>query len=130
MTENPFGDDSHVSDAGKRPYLVLVSAGKDNLAMTQAVIQNIQKHVDAKSNPLWIDSKGLGIFVETDLVAWAIQERAISGLKPDLLEAFKELLVVEIGEDWFARKDSPMTNWLTKHVGAPRIVPRAQLRRR
>lgn len=130
MSENPFGDDSSVVTVERRPYLILVAASKDNLSMTQAIVQNIQKHVDTKSNPLWIDSKGIGIFVQTELVASVIQERAVAGLKKDQLEAFKEMLVLEIGEDWFARKDAPTTVWLAKHVGDARIVPKTQSRRR
>jgi hypothetical protein len=130
MSENPFGDDANVTKVETRPYLILVAASKDNLSMTQAIVQNIKKHVDTKSNPLWIDSKGIGIFVRTELVASVIQERAVAGLKSDLLEAFKELLVLEIGEDWFARKDAPTTQWLAKHIGDARIVPRAQSKRR
>ncbi len=130
MTENPFGDDDDASTSEKRQFLVLLSAGKDSLSMTQAIVQNIKKDVDPKSNPLWIDSKGIGILVETELVAASIWNRAIAGLDHERSEALKDMLILEVGQDWMARKDAPATHWLTTHVGSPRLVPRDQLRRR
>ncbi|KAB1444182.1 hypothetical protein [Bordetella bronchiseptica] len=127
MAENPFGD---TVATNKNRFLVLLSAGKDNLSMTQAVVQNIKKEVDTKASPLWIDSRGIGLFVETELVAGAVWDRALAGLDHNQSEAFKDMVVLEIGQDWMARKDSSMTHWLASHVGDPRIVPRDQMRRR
>ncbi|MHA7124251.1 hypothetical protein ACWV16_26470 [Achromobacter xylosoxidans] len=130
MTENPFGEDATTSAPEKRRYLVLLSASKDSLAMTQTIVENIRKEVDSRSNPLWIDSKGIGILVESDLVAAAIWSRAIGGLDHDRSEAVRDMLILEIGQDWMARKDAPATHWLATHVGSPRLVPRDQIRRR
>ncbi|MGS1109143.1 hypothetical protein ACVCNH_23005 [Achromobacter anxifer] len=132
MTENPFGDDAETQTqtSEKRQFLVLLSASKDSLSMTQAIVQNLKKDVDPKSNPLWIDSKGIGILVETELVAASIWNRALAGLDHERSEALKDMLILEVGQDWMARKDAAATHWLTTHVGEPHIVPRDQLRRR
>ncbi|MFE0843159.1 hypothetical protein [Achromobacter insolitus] len=133
MTENPFGDDTETAASEKpekRQFLVLLSASKDSLSMTQSIVQNLKKDVDPKSNPLWIDSKGIGILVETELVAASIWNRALAGLDHERSEALKDMLILEVGQDWMARKDAAATHWLTTHVGYPRIVPRDQIRRR
>lgn len=127
MTNNPFGDSASEQ---KSRYLILLSAGKDNLSSVQSIVQNIKKNVDPKASPLWIDSKGLGIFVESPLVATSIWSSALSELEFSQTEALKDMVVIEIGKDWMARKDSTMTHWLATHVGSPRIAPREQLRRR
>ena len=128
MAENPFGDSDDTEP--KQHYLVLLSAGKDNLSMVQTIVENIKKTVDSKADPLWIDSKGLGIFVEADLVASEIWSHALSGLGHEQVEAVKDMLILEIGEDWAARRDARTEHWLTRHVGAPRIAPYDKQRRR
>lgn len=121
MTENPFGDSSP-KPASSRPYLVLISASKDNLALVQQIVKNVQASVDKKASPLWIDSKGIGLLVETDLAAWEIRKAALSiemRLSPDDLKSF---LIVEIGPDWAAPKDATTEHWLSSHVGDPPVT--------
>ena len=127
MAENPFGDSENTET--KQHYLVLLSAGKDNLSMVQTIVQNIKKAVDSKADPLWIDSKGLGIFLEADLVASEIWNHAVSGLSHEQIESVKDMLIVEIGSDWAARRDARPEHWLTRHVGSPRIAPHDRQRR-
>lgn len=49
MVENPFGDDTPDSD--KRNYLILISASKDNAALAQKLLKNIQTHLDQRAPP-------------------------------------------------------------------------------
>lgn len=127
MTDNPFGDAP--SSTEKRSYLALIAASKDNLALAQKIVKNIQNRVDKKASPLWVDSKGIGMLISTDLVAWEIQKEALMldmSMEPQDAKGF---MVVEIGPDWCAPNDSATRNWLSMHVGDPRIVPYRRDRR-
>lgn len=121
MTENPFGDTAPQGE--KRNYLVLISASKENASLAQLLLKNIQQHIDSKAAPLWIDSRGIGVFVSTDLVAYEIWQAAIQSNTLDIKDT-RDLLVVELGDDWAARRDAKTEHWLSTHVGTPRIPPR------
>ncbi|MGP1613690.1 MAG: hypothetical protein ACTS5Y_01275 [Pollutimonas bauzanensis] len=119
--QDPFGDPLPASAANKN-YLMLVSVSKDNAKAIQNVLTNLKETVDKNAWPLWVDSKGLGVFIKTDLVAGEIRHAAFQGVAGDFTD-IKDALVVEVGPDWYASDDSPMKNWLTAHVGAPSVPP-------
>lgn len=128
MAENPFGDSTPKSE--NRNYLVLISASKDNAALAQRIVKNIQTAVDKKAAPLWIDSKGIGLLVSTGLVASDIRHEALAVDAKIGLQDLKSFLVVEIGQDWAAPKDAAPEHWLATHVGPPLAsVPRRSHRR-
>ena len=107
----------------------MISASKDNLALAQQIVKNIQIKVDKKAAPLWVDSKGIGMLVSTDLVAWEIRKEAMSVDMKVGPEDIKGFLVVEIGPDWAAPEDSTTGHWLASHIGDPRLVPYRRDRR-
>lgn len=41
----------------------------------------------------------------------------------------RNLLIVEIGKDWAARRDDKIEHWLASHVGAPLSAPNRPKRR-
>lgn len=127
--ENPFGED--ITPTGEtRRYLMLVSASSDNAKAIQKVLANLKSTVDKSASPLWIDSKGIGVFMTTDLVAQDVRSAAFEGVPGDFND-IKDAVVLEIGPDWYARDDTPSKNWLTAHVGAPLAPPAdSRLRRR
>jgi len=127
MTENPFGDSGVQGD--KRNYLVLISASKENAALAQKLLKNIQKLIDKNAAPLWIDSKGIGVFVSTNLVAYEIWKSAFDGVTHDEGTSAKDLLIVELGQDWAARRDAKTEHWLSTYVGSPRPIPYERQRR-
>lgn len=128
MAENPFGDSAPQGD--QRNYLVLISASKDNAALAQKYMKNIQSLVDKSAAPLWIDSKGAGLFVSTDLVASEIWSATLDGINHEESISTKDVLIVELGEDWAARRDAKTEHWLSTHIGQPRPVPYERQRRR
>ncbi|NYT25363.1 hypothetical protein H0A73_17320 [Alcaligenaceae bacterium] len=128
MAENPFGDSAPQGE--KRNYLVLISASKDNAALAQKFLKNIQSLVDKNAAPLWIDSKGAGVFVSTEQVASEIWSDTLDGTNHDDATSIKDILVVEVGADWAARRDAKTEHWLSTHVGNPRPVPYERQRRR
>lgn len=128
MTENPFGDSAAQDE--KRNYLVLISASKENAALAQKYLKNIQTLIDKNAAPLWIDSKGVGIFVSTELVAHEIWKSVFDGVTHDEGTAAKDILIVELGADWAARRDAKTEHWLSTHVGNPRPIPYERQRRR
>ncbi|HEY0294836.1 MAG TPA: hypothetical protein VGC69_05825 [Bordetella sp.] len=130
MAENPFGDTDE-QKAERRSYLLLIAASKDNAALVQQYHKNIQAHVDEKASPLWVDSKGIGILISTHLVAAEIW-REMFQTKDAIKEAdTRDILIVEIGQDWAARRDAKTEHWLSTHVGTPRpAAPHERVRRR
>ncbi|ULH05360.1 hypothetical protein [Alcaligenes faecalis] len=128
MIENPFGESA--PSAEQRNYLVLISASKDNAALAQKYLKNLQSLVDRNAAPLWIDSKGAGVFLSTELVAAEIWNAALDGVNHVEGTATKDLLVVELGADWLARKDAKTEHWLKTHIGSPRFIPRERQPRR
>ncbi len=124
--ENPFGDSiapTGEPTGSRQQYLVLISAGKDNAALAQRILKNIQEAVDPTAAPLWIDAKGIGVFVSTELVAWEIRAAALPSKDADQLTDVRDILVLEIGKDWAARKDAKTEHWLSTHVGEPKAAP-------
>ncbi|MPS29424.1 hypothetical protein [Pigmentiphaga sp.] len=123
--ENPFGSTEEL-----KRYLVLMSASKDNAAMVQKALRNLQEKVYSKAAPLWIDSKGIGVFVATDMPAVdiyaAMFDTSIKGEFSDTRDA----LVVELGSDWFGGLEAKYGHWLTTHAGLPLPSARVRDRRR
>jgi hypothetical protein len=129
MAENPFGDDAETR-ATKKNYLMLISVNEGNAAAIKKALANIKETIDKNAWPLWVDSKGLGVFIETDVVASEIRHAAFLGSSGDFT-SIKDAMVIEIGHDWYASEDSPMKNWLMAHVGTPLVPPLdSRLRRR
>jgi hypothetical protein len=126
---DPFGDPIPAS-ADRKNFLMLVSASKDNAKSIQSVLANLKETVDKNAWPLWVDSKGLGVFINTDLVASEIRQAAFQVVSGDFTD-IKDSLLVEVGADWYASEGSPMKNWLMAHVGNPSAQPaNSRLRRR
>lgn len=131
MAQNPFEDAAPAAerpqadrDPGqKRPFLILMSASKVNAALAQKLLKNIQTYVDKAASPLWIDAKGIGVFLTTDLVASEIWRETFQSEKPEDLADTRDFLIVELGSDWTARRDAKTEHWLSTHVGSPRPAP-------
>jgi hypothetical protein len=98
----------------KRNYLLLLSLSATNAVAGKAVLAAINKSVDANARPLWLDSKGAGIFIESNQPAVDIWDQCIPNT-PDC----KDALIVEIGPDWIGRIDAKPTHWLKTHLGDP-----------
>jgi len=129
MAENPFGDPDG-QESERRSYLILIAASKDNAALVQGLLRNLQTRVDAKAAPLWVDSKGVGILLSTHLVAWEIWREMFQVDVGGDYGDTRDILIVEVGQDWAARRDAKTEHWLTTHVGTPRPVPYDRQRRR
>lgn len=116
--ENPFGDSDEPS-TDHRQYLVLISASKDNASLAQKLLENLKKHVDERAAPLWIDAKGIGVLLTTDLVASDIWREMFQKEPGQDYGDTRNMLVLELGRDWAARRDDKIEHWLASHVGTP-----------
>ncbi len=123
MAENPFGDSPKSQPPEIRQYLVLISASRDNLALAQKIVKNIQTNVDKKASALWVDSRGVGLLVNTNLVASEIRREALIIDMKSGPEDVKGFLILEVGHDWSAPRDATSEHWLARHVGDPRSAP-------
>jgi len=126
MTTNPFGEPD--TQSTHRHYLMLVSASKDNMKAAQQIVDNVKKSIDRNAHPLWIDSRGIGLFIAADVTAGEIRSAAFEGVVGDFTD-IKDTLILQIGADWYARDAAPFNNWLAAHVGPP-LAPAPDSRQR
>lgn len=104
----------------QRNYMVLTTMTRQMAAAGKALMANIAK-IDPKAKPLWFDASHVGIVLTTELPAVDIWVKALDGIS-DLNDA----LVIEIGNDWTARRESNFDHWFMTHLGTPR---RSSIRR-
>lgn len=98
-------------------YLILVSLAKPNRATADKIVSNLKKIADQTIAPAWIDSAYIGIPIETDKCAAEIWSAATVGMNE--VSDLRDLLIVELGRDWMARKDARSSHWLMTHLGLP-----------
>lgn len=97
----------------KRSFLMLLSLSKETAAIGKALMDRIRANVDPNAAPLWVDSKGVGVFISTDLPSWRIWSAAF----PETLDRedqmkMKDLLIVQVGPEWEAPRDGKPGAWL------------------
>jgi hypothetical protein len=100
----------------KRNYLLLLSLSAANAAVGKEFMTRIKMNVDAAAAPLWIDSRGIGVFLSTELPARQIWLHAF----PDTLtfqqrEVLRDLLIVQVGPDFAGPPEAKSTVWLNSH---------------
>lgn len=97
----------------KNSFLLLLSMNKDSGPAAKAFLARIKASIDATAAPLWIDAKGIGVFVTTDLRAWEIARQAWpDSLTKDQQMDVQDFLIVQVGPDWVARPDAKAGAWL------------------
>lgn len=97
----------------KNCFLMLLSLSKSNAAVGKAVLDRIKRGVDSGASPLWIDSHGIGVFITTDLPAWQIWQEAFPNqIARDDQMTMKDMLLVQVGPDWEAKRDGKTAAWL------------------
>ncbi|WP_395055215.1 hypothetical protein [Polaromonas sp.] len=103
----------------KTKFLMLLSLSKTNLAVGKKVLDTVKAKIDPAAAPLWIDSQGVGLFMESDLPAWQIWQHMKLEMPLDDWTAVKELLVLQIGPGWYARDNqTKAAAWM--HARYPR----------
>lgn len=98
-------------------YLVLVSMSKPNKATGDKIVSNLRTVCRDAVSPIWVDAAYVGIPVCTDRSAREIWVAAVEGMNEE--SDLRDMLVVELGLDWLARKDARATHWLATHLGPP-----------
>lgn len=86
-------------------FLLLMSVTKASANDAKKVLANLKESVDSGASPLWIDAMGVGVFLESDLVASEIWNAAFTGTRD-----FNDALIVELGGDWAARREAKTTH--------------------
>lgn len=100
-------------------YLVLVSMKTPNKTAVAAIKENITKCADGKADLIWFDSAYFGITIQTNKCAGEIAFMAGVGANT---EDLRDILIIEAGQDWYARQETKAANWLKAHVGRPRVA--------
>lgn len=119
--QSPFINDGEV-ESKKRKYLLLISASKETAVAVKSALQRLKENVDQNADTLWVDSRGLGVCFSTEMVGYDIWEAVLKDSRVDF-EAIKDVLIVELGKDWVARRDSKAEHWFSTHLGRPLPPP-------
>ena len=99
-----------------RRYIVLMSLSKDNADVGRMALAGIKRDVDPSAGPLWIDSKGVGIFVSTSLDARDVWKAAFPEQQTTKQrEGMKDMIVLELGSDCLGWPDTKAMAWLNSH---------------
>lgn len=94
-------------------YLLLLSMNKDSAVAAKAFLTRIKTSIDANASPQWIDSKGIGIFISTELKAWQIMKHAWpDNLTRDQIMDLNDFLIVQVGPDWYGPSETKASAWL------------------
>lgn len=102
----------------KRNYLLLLSLSQATAAVGKEFMVRIKAKVDPTAAPLWIDSRGIGVFLSTELPALHIWRHAFpETLTLDQRQALKDLLIVQVGPDFAGPPEAKPTAWLNSHRG-------------
>lgn len=102
----------------KRNYLLLLSLSQATAAVGKEFMARIKAKVDSTAAPLWIDSRGIGVFLSTELPARQIWLHAFpESLTLDQRQALKDLLIVQVGPDFAGPSESRHVAWLNSHRG-------------
>lgn len=97
----------------KSNFLLLLSMNKDSGPAAKAFLMRIKTSIDQNAEPLWIDSKGIGVFITTDLPTWKIWQQAWPDtLTKDQAMDLQNFLVVQVGPGWEASRDGKPAAWL------------------
>jgi hypothetical protein len=105
----------------KRHYLMLLSLDAKNAVSGKRLLTNLQQKVDSNSKPIWFDAAHTGIVFTTDMSAADVWGMLF--VSEQDVQSFRDVLTVEIGPDWAARRQTTCANWMATHLGMPR--PRA-----
>jgi len=101
----------------KRNFLFLISLSEENANFGKTVLDNIKRKIDATSAPAWIDSRGVGIFISTDLQPQEIWSRAAPDLKTtEERQTFRDALLLELGYNHLGHSESRAMAWLNSHA--------------
>ena len=103
-----------------RRYIVLMSLSKDNAEVGKMALAGIKRDIDPSAGPLWIDSKGVGIFVSTSLSAADVWKAAFPQEQTaKQREGMKDMLVLELGANCLGWPDTKPMAWLNSHPAPP-----------
>lgn len=96
-----------------KQYMLLLSLSQATASLGKQVVDRIKSKIDLNATPLWIDSKGIGLFFTTELSAFQVWQNAFpDSLTLDQRQSLKDLLIVQIGPDFAGPKDSKPIAWL------------------
>lgn len=100
----------------KRNYLLLLSLSQTAATVGKEFMARIRANVDPLAAPLWIDSRGIGVLLSTELPARQIWLHAFpDSLTLDQRQTLRDLLIVQVGPDFAGPHESKPVAWLNSH---------------
>ena len=105
----------------QKTFVLLLSLNKDNAKVGKELLARIKRDVDASAGPLWVDSKGIGVFISTPHPAWKVWKLAF----PDTLDkedrmALQDLLILQVGPDFYGNPNARAVAWMNSRYPKPR----------
>ena len=99
-----------------RRYLVLISMSAENVKVGQMALAGIKRDLDPHAAPLWIDSRGVGIFVSTPKGSREVWRACFPDEQSAKQRAgLKDMLVLEVGHDCLGWPETKAMAWLNSH---------------
>ena len=81
-------------------FMVLLSLKSPNATVSKGVLARLQRDVDPDAAVIWLDPRGVGVFVSTSMRAREVWLAAIPETLSTLeLEALRDLLILQLGSD-------------------------------
>lgn len=101
----------------KRNYFLLLSLSQSTAVIGKEFMVRIKTKVDPTAAPLWIDSRGIGVFLSTEIPARQIWRQAFPDtLTFDQRQVLRALLIVQVGSDFAGPPESKPMAWLNSHT--------------
>lgn len=103
----------------KRNLLFLFALNAENAKVGACVLEAIKRNVDATAAPAWIDSRGVGVFISSNLTNDQIWKQSIPELKTHSDRAvFQNALLLELGHSHLGYPETKAMAWLNSHATA------------
>jgi hypothetical protein len=96
-------------------YLLLLALSKASTVYGLALYARLRRDIDPAAQAAWIDEHGLGVFIASSLAASDIWRIAVPERLPtEELSAFKDMLLLELGQDHQGMVGAPALAWLER----------------
>lgn len=98
-----------------RAFVVLLALAREDAKASQAFMARLQA-LDPTCKAAWLDSRGAGVFVSTTLTALELKDVCLPEGRPHWEQsAFRDAIILEIGEETWCRSESKVDAWLGSH---------------
>lgn len=101
----------------KKNFLFLLALTQANPKLGVSALEKIRRLLDPSASPAWIDSRGVGIFLATDLPVHEVWRLSIPELKTHAdRQSMRDVLILELGTHHLGFPETKGMAWLNSHA--------------